>query len=391
MLARGVGLLTGTTCRELWAHHRRPTFRTVPKTDSGNVSTEVAVMRNHWLRWVVTGAVLVAIASGGYIVLGASGGSAKTAARTSDPRIGAASIAPTPAVASGVPDAVAAGAGGSGASSSGSSVSGSYACPMIPADPGAASTGGVTSSGGAASSSGGVGAEVGSATHLFTRTTADGITIRAYRSVDVDPCPVSPCGMGVAPITVELSNASAVGQGSLFDDSTGTSATTKPLSASSGAFGVVEGTPVWWVAVSVATEVSTVQMTFADGSSDQMTPVGGVAVVARGIDASAASSGNGPYDVTGTLRLLDASGAVLDTVTFPQVVPTPIPVPEPGPITNPVVTPANPSTTSTTVASLVSPPASPPASSTGASTSANTSTATIACENDDSPPSPAAN
>ncbi len=141
-------------------------------------------MRNHWMRWVVTGAVLVAIASAGYVAWGTTGGPAKAAvaAGTRDARVGASSIAPSPSTASGVPDEVAAGSSAaSAASGSGSgsgSASGGYACPMIPADPGATSTG----------------EDVGSATHLFTRTTADGITIRVYRSADVDLCAVPSCG-----------------------------------------------------------------------------------------------------------------------------------------------------------------------------------------------------
>jgi hypothetical protein len=131
---------------------------------------------------------------------------------------------------------------------------------------------------------------------------------------------------------------------------TGTSAATEPLAATSGAFGVVEGAPVWWIAVSVGSEVASVQVTFADGSTDEMSPVGGAAVLAHQIDPSVATSGDGPYEVSATLQLLDDSGAVIDSVTFPE----PPPTPAPGPIPAPEPVPG--STSSTSVPTLVSPP-----------------------------------
>jgi hypothetical protein len=168
-------------------------------------------------------------------------------------------------------------------------------------------------------------------------------------------------------MSVELSDDTAVGQEILVDapgtettTATRISAATEPLAATSGAFGVVEGTPVWWIAVSVGPEVASVQVTFADGSTDQMSPVGDVAVVAHQIDPSVATSGDGPYEVRATLQLLDDSGAIIDTVTFPQPSPMPTPVPEPTPTpgTPPEPVPGSASSaSSTSVPTLVSPPA----------------------------------
>jgi hypothetical protein len=99
-----------------------------------------------------------------------------------------------------------------------------------------------------------------------------------------------------------------------------------------GVFGVSEGDPVWWVAVEVPSDVSSVQMTFPDGATDQMAPVGGIAVLAHRVTAGVATAQSGPYDVRGSLQLLGADGAVLDTVTLPQAgSAVPVPLPSPGP------------------------------------------------------------
>jgi hypothetical protein len=116
---------------------------------------------------------------------------------------------------------------------------------------------------------------------------------------------------------------------------------------------------VWWVAVSVGPEVTGTQMTFADGSTDQMAPVNGVAVLAHQIDPSVVSSGDGPYDVRGTLRLLDSSGAVIRTVTFPEATPPPTPILAPLPVAVPGSYPASaPGSTPSTSVRMTSPPAS---------------------------------
>ena len=264
-----------------------------------------------------------------------------------------------------------------GAAASDPASSGIVVCPMMPAVPNVAGE----STGGSGSTN------LGSATHLFTRTTADGVTIRAYRLSYTEPCtcgpiPASLPSSGSLPgfaspgteglaadssvtsaVSVELSDNTAVGQGVLSDapgteatTATVTNAATEPLAATSGAFGVVEGAPVWWIAVSVGSEVAGVQVAFADGSTDQMSAVGGVAVVAHQIDPSVATSGDGPYEVSATLQLLDDSGAVINTVTFPEPSPTSVPEPTPEPGTPPEPVPGSTSSTSSTsMPTLVSP------------------------------------
>jgi hypothetical protein len=93
---------------------------------------------------------------------------------------------------------------------------------------------------------------------------------------------------------------------------------------------VQEGDPVWWVAVEVDSTVTSVRMTFPDGSTDQMAPVNGIAVLASHVTPAAAAAGSGPYTVRGTLELLGADGGVVKTVTLPEAAgPGPVPVPVP--------------------------------------------------------------
>jgi hypothetical protein len=94
---------------------------------------------------------------------------------------------------------------------------------------------------------------------------------------------------------------------------------------------VQEGDPVWWVAVEVDSSVTSVRMTFPDGSTDQMAPVGGIAVLAGHVSPTVASADPGPYVVRGTLDLFAADGSVVKTVTLPEQ-PVPVPAPVPGPV-----------------------------------------------------------
>jgi hypothetical protein len=114
--------------------------------------------------------------------------------------------------------------------------------------------------------------------------------------------------------------------------STPTTTTTppsEPQQLTTGSFGVQEGDPVWWVAVEVDSSVTSVRMTFPGGSSDQMAPVNGIAVLAGRVAPTVAAGGPGPYVVRGTLDLLGADGSVLKTVTLPE---EPVPVPSPAPV-----------------------------------------------------------
>jgi len=189
----------------------------------------------------------------------------------------------------------------------------------------------------------------GTATHLFTRTSGDGVTIRVYRLAATDigcgPVPVSGGPVSPAPscvssqqVSIEMSDATAVGLGDLgwsvaSPSSTGSSPSTQLQSTSAGAFGVAEGDPVWWVAIQVGPEVAKAEVTFADGSTDEMAPVDGVVVLADHVSVVATSD---PDSVTGSVELFDGSGAVLSTLPLPQqqVPVLPVPVPSPGPVVN---------------------------------------------------------
>ncbi len=317
----------------------------------------------HHLRLVTVAAVVavvVAVAADGCVGLtskdtASSAGSKKAAALHG---ANAPSTSPHGVLATGAPG---------GAAGSGSTSPGIIACPMTP---------------GVADMTGG-NQSLGSATHLFTRTTADGVTIRAYRLSSTEPCGCGPIPYGsatspssgsssgsgassqpvprggslITPATsLEFSDDSAVGQGVLFGALGAAAPTTgvaEPLAVISNAFGVPEGAPVWWIAASVGPEVASAQMTFADGSTDEMSPIDGVVVLARQIDASVASSGEGPNEVSGTLQLLDTSGTVINTVSFPAREPPPVPFPVPDTSTPP--TPVAGSIASSAVPTRTSP------------------------------------
>ena len=212
-----------------------------------------------------------------------------------------------------------------------------------------------------AAPNGSAGPGVGTSTHVLSRTTADGVTVRVYRY----PSPAFGCGSTVVPgcfgsTSIELSDDTAVGlgtlgpppgiyQGPVAPQTESTSAPgssraqggSEPQAISDEAFGVVEGDPVWWIAVQVGGEVSSVRATFADGSRDQMAPIGGVAVVAHHVPGSVASADQGPDTVRATLELLGPGGGVLATVVLPQQ-PQPVPEPQPAPAPAPAPAPTSP-------------------------------------------------
>jgi len=246
-----------------------------------------------------------------------------------------------------------------------------------------------TAKGGSASTSCGCvlprwGSTLGTATHVFTRTTGGGITIRVYgQSFAGAPGPLLPtpvtgsvgspavgsagtpqssAGASIAApayswYSIDLSDAAAVGQGSLFAGSavvgTGTGTGTGPAtgageafgatkagattagshlvsSITTGDFGVTEGAPAWWVAAVVNRSVAQVRVTFDGGATDSMAPVGGFVALAAPVSSAVAGSSPGPWAVRGTLQLLASSGRVLATVQLaPTVVPL-LPVAVPG-------------------------------------------------------------
>ncbi len=234
--------------------------------------------------------------------------------------------------------------------------------------------GSVPGSAGSAGSAGappGVIAPAQTATHLFTRTTADGVTIRVYR---VSSGPILGCGSSAGGQTmfipvcgsdrdmVEMSDTAAVGQGELAVNEPVPVTGSVPLPAhvvslpASGAFGVLEGDPVWWVAVQVDTGVAGVEADFADGTTDVMAPVNGVAALAHHVTPP---HGSDASQVQATLRLLDSGGAVIGTVPVPSPLPAPVPVPEPAPAPAGTVPPAT------------APPATPPSPAPGGGGTAN--------------------
>jgi hypothetical protein len=352
----------GTTDNDSWGSTNAGSAVNDQRTHNG----WARLMRaRHWsggrrlrLVAVVAGVAMATGVAGGYI--GVASASTSSPEGAPHANVDVARATSTTEVGHSTPGA--AGIGGSIASAPGS-----VACPMIPG----------------ATNTTGPGEIVGGATHLFTRTTADGVTIRAYREPPTESCTCGPIantqtmpssgsssgsaasaapmqpdiGLANPAISLELSSDAAVGQGVLVDplavttDAT-TGNPTEPIAVISNAFGVLEGAPVWWTAVSVGPDVAMAQMTFADGSTDQMSPVDGVAVLAHQITPAVAAAGEGPYEVRGTLRLLDSAGVVVTTTTFPG--PTPVPLPSPLPESHPASAGgASPSTTVPTFGSPI--------------------------------------
>ncbi len=87
-----------------------------------------------------------------------------------------------------------------------------------------------------------------------------------------------------------------------------------------GIFGGRERSPAQWVAVLAGPEVAAVRATFADGSLDEIAPVDGYAVAARGIELAELSTSvdSSPMRprLGGTAEGLDASGTVLTVDEF---------------------------------------------------------------------------
>ena len=236
---------------------------------------------------------------------------------------------------------------------------------------------------------------------LFTRSTGSGVTIRAYSAesstgggcpgvvdcpptttvpgspVSTAPCPadvlcagpevtphttsgpVSGSGTGgstgstpaVVPascgqLVVELSTDRAVGTGSaVMPTAAATGDTLQVLGT--GSFGVAEGAPVSWVAVSAGSGVSSVQLTVNGTVVDAMTPDGGVVVLALpGASGLAAGSVVGLDPVGSTVATVPAQQAQLPTGAD-SCATTPVTAP-PTPSTTVPSTTTVPSATTTT-------------------------------------------
>lgn len=134
-----------------------------------------------------------------------------------------------------------------------------------------------------------------SATLLGRWTTSDGITVRAYLyhyPGAVGP-PTPACGgLPGEVVTVELSDTEAVLETEvpIYTSTTGMSRV-----AGAGMWGVSEGAPAGWAVIVTSPKVDQVAAAFDGGTTDQVAPVSGIAVVAS--------------------RLRSASGGVTGTVT----------------------------------------------------------------------------
>jgi hypothetical protein len=124
-----------------------------------------------------------------------------------------------------------------------------------------------------------------------------------------------PCDPGAPPICktgpsvlAELSSDAAVGQSfDPIDDKQPTDALSHVLPAG---FGVAEGSPTMIVTVQTGPGVATVRLRLPSGATDQMAPVGNVAVLSHASDM--------PQPAGTVVEALDASGKVLASQDLTQ-------------------------------------------------------------------------
>jgi len=181
---------------------------------------------------------------------------------------------------------------------------------------------------------------------LFLRTTADGVTIRAYLQESLAgyaedkcaadqssiPCPKPPpeCAPPSTQLQAGLSDDGAIEPGWVPVNTTDTPGSLQVLQSSY--FGVVEGDPAAWVAVKADAGIARVRVRYADGATDEMVPVDGYAVLAHRMAAPAAPTDMGPASSPeeakaqmqahlpqGSAEALDASGAVVSTADLASV------------------------------------------------------------------------
>jgi len=116
------------------------------------------------------------------------------------------------------------------------------------------------------------------------------------------PCPGAPPICKATPsVLAELSTDAAVGQG--FDPIDETQPSDALSHVSLGMLGVPEGSPVVFVAVQTGPGVATARLRLPDGSTDQMAPVNGIAVLAHTTST--------PKPTGTVVEALDSSGKVL--------------------------------------------------------------------------------
>ncbi len=149
----------------------------------------------------------------------------------------------------------------------------------------------------------GVGA-TGPLTRLFTRTTAAGVTLRAFRTAPPIPPGLSAgCGLGGPRLQVEVSTAAMAGTTVGFAPATHS----KPVTAvESDLLGQPEGDPTAVIMAATGPTVTHVLVRFNGGAQDSMAPVDGWAVLAS--PAPATLTGGG---AVGTLTATNAAGRVV--------------------------------------------------------------------------------
>jgi hypothetical protein len=153
---------------------------------------------------------------------------------------------------------------------------------------------------------------VGGETRVFVRTTADGIQIRGYQLDQVAEAAAAACGAFV-PLLAEYSDNLVAGSTSPFAF---TPQQPNPvLVEQASVAGLVEGSPIWLATVRAGSAVAKVVAHFPDGSTDEMAPVKGWAVLAHHASGRIVA-----VNITsGTLQAFGTHGQLLGTVSLAQV------------------------------------------------------------------------
>jgi hypothetical protein len=146
----------------------------------------------------------------------------------------------------------------------------------------------------------------------FVRTTADGVTLRAYQPSTAPAIPG--CLVLVPGLLVEVSTAEVAGGAAGFL-AAGAQAPFKAISES--VIGVAEGAPVWVMTAQTDPSVVQVRAVFSDGKTDQMAPVDGWVALGHVAPPAVANQATDPGSA-GSLEALDAHGKVIGRASLPS-------------------------------------------------------------------------
>ncbi|NNN21335.1 MAG: hypothetical protein HKL80_04950 [Acidimicrobiales bacterium] len=139
---------------------------------------------------------------------------------------------------------------------------------------------------------------------LFTRTTQDGVTLRAFMGTQMENASTENSCSVTSTVTLELSDTNAV----ISRQVSFMGRDTSPLFVTSiSSFGIPEGEQATYLTVQSSSLVGEISVTFADGQTDSMVPVGGFSVLGHIGDPLSLF----PQKGTGVINAYSTSGALV--------------------------------------------------------------------------------